>query len=122
ERASDYAAEFRPLLEDMLHSESYLELLGPTHPVPEVLLAVKLSDERAGLWVTNLSQIFSAWSGSGVTPLEDGGFKGWELKKHHAPNVFHFFRARDWVVLAWGDDAIPDQGRWLKNLKQTGRP
>jgi hypothetical protein len=122
ERASDYAAEFRPLLEDMLHSESYLELLGPTNPVPEVLLAVKLSDERAGLWDTNLSQIFSAWSGSGVTPLEDGGFKGWELKKHHAPNVFHFFRARDWVVLAWGDDAIPDQGRWLKNLKQTGRP
>ncbi len=121
-QALDEAALIRPLLEDLIPNESYVELRGPTNPVPDLLLAVHLGKERAALWQTNLSTILQNWTGITASNLEAEGYSGWELKKHHPPNVIRFIRAGDWAVFAWGQDEIPALPGWLQKIKADGRP
>jgi hypothetical protein len=120
--ASDQAALFRPLLEDLLHDEWYAELDGPTNPVPELLLAINLSDERAALWRTNLSTILAAWTKLPINEIQVEGYSGWELKKHDSPNLVRFIRAGNWVLLGWGDNTIAAAADALQRIKAKGRP
>src|SRR6185436_18593249 len=51
------AALFRSLLEDILTRESYFELRA----APEFALAIRLPEERARLWQTNLANAITNW-------------------------------------------------------------
>ncbi len=50
EITSDYAGLLRPIMDDLLRSESYWEMRGPSNAVPEVILGARLDHRRAELW------------------------------------------------------------------------
>ena len=54
------SALLRPLLDDLVQEESYLEVATRTNQSAEVVLAIKLPPARAALWQTNLPQILSS--------------------------------------------------------------
>ena len=119
---NDEAALIRPLLDDLFHAESFLELKDGTNEVPEMVFALRLDDDRARLWRTNLAAVLGSRSGLPVTAIQAEGFDGWELRKHHDPNLFRFFRAGNWVVLGWGEDTLHLQPAILQRIRQTKRP
>ncbi len=119
---NDFAPLLQPLLNDLLHSESYTEMRGPTNQVPELLLAIQLNNDRAQVWQNTLSTVLTEWTGIRVERIQGDGFTGWELKKHHDPNVIRFMRAGDWVLFGWGWDDLRLQPRFLQNIKLKHRP
>ncbi|HEX4645828.1 MAG TPA: hypothetical protein VH598_09485 [Verrucomicrobiae bacterium] len=119
---NDFSALFQPLLEDLPGAESFAELRGVAGQTPEFVLAVQLSNERAKIWKNNLSTVLTAWTGIPVTNIQVGEFKGWELKKHHPPNLFRFVQAGQWTVLALGQNELPNLAAVLDQIKKQGRP
>jgi hypothetical protein len=115
-------ALIRPLLDDLFRAESFMELMDGTNEVPEMVFALRLGEERARLWRTNLAAVLVNWCNLPVTGVKAEGFDGWELRKHHDPNVFRFFRAGDWIVLGWGEDELHLQPAVLKRIRETTRP
>jgi hypothetical protein len=115
---NSYTNLLESLLNDLLHNESYTEVRGPTNAVPELLLAVQLNNARAAAWETNLATILAAWTGISVQPIRGEGFTGWELKKHHDPNVIRYLRAGDWALFGWGWEDLRLQPRFLQLIKQ----
>lgn len=121
-QTDDCALLIRPLAEDLIASESYIEMSGPTNPAPDFMLAVRLTNERAAVWRKNLATILTTWTSLPVKEIQAEGFKGWELKKHEWPNLVRFFRAGDWVVFGWGENELPLQPGLLRRIKDKGRP
>lgn len=119
---NDYSALIRPLLEDLLHEESYAEMRGPSDAVPELMLAVHLNSNRANIWRDNLSRVISSWTGIPVKEIKGDGFTGWELKKHHDPNLIHFIRVGDWVLFGWGQNELRLEPGFLHRIKTQKRP
>ena len=119
---NDFAPLIRPLLDDLLRNESYAEMRGPTNAVPELMLAVHLGNDRAILWQSYLSTVLSSWTGIRVQPIKGDGFTGWELRKHHDPNLIRFLRVGDWVLFGWGWDELKLQPSFLQRIKNTKRP
>jgi hypothetical protein len=115
-------ALIRPLLDDLFRAESFMELMGGTNEVPEMVFALRLDEPRARLWRTNLAAVLANWCHLPVTGIKAEGFDGWELRKHHDPNVFRFFRAGEWIVLGWGEDELHLQPAVLRRIGQTARP
>ena len=78
------SAAFRPLLDDLVNSEFYLEISTPTNsqsalrnpqlninsalrtPNSALLLAVHLPADRANFWQTNLAAASAAWAAAGT--------------------------------------------------------
>src|SRR4030095_11096887 len=50
----------RPLLADLVSEESYWESSSTTNRPPEIVLAIKLPDQRANLWRTNLAVVMES--------------------------------------------------------------
>ena len=53
-------ALLRPLLDDLVQEESYLEISATTNHPAEIVLAIKLPPERAALWRSNLPIILKS--------------------------------------------------------------
>jgi hypothetical protein len=66
------AARVRPLLEDLVREEWYLEMQqAPNRPV-ELALAIRLDEQRDGLWRTNLAAALESQAGIRPTPTTNG--------------------------------------------------
>lgn len=91
----------RPLIEDLLQEECYLEIRQATNQPAETVLAVRLSEARAALWQTNLATAVESLAGRRPEPAP-GGAAGWFLTFHDrrsgATNQMLFVRARDWTL------------------------
>ena len=109
---------FRPLLDDLLAREFYLE----ARATPEFLLAVRLPEDRARLWETNLTQAAAAWKMGRTSPLSTEGFTGWAVQKTGLPGSIRFIRAGDWVVLGAGPASSAPENQMLAGIKSGGRP
>jgi len=93
------SAALRPLLDDLIASEFYLEISAPTNHQPSTInyqlsLAVRLPADRARLWQTNLAAGSAAWAAAG-TPHRiecsrsgDWTLVGVDLDKPVAKTVF----------------------------------
>ena len=66
---SDLVQLARPLLEDLLQSESSLELIDRTNLPPAWTLAIKLDSTRGALWLDNVGRIAEKRKASGRSPL-----------------------------------------------------
>ncbi len=104
-------AQLRPLLDDLLKSEWVFEMRDAPGS-PEFALAIRLDNNRAQAWNTNLAALLPAWTGLGISPDNAGG---WWLRKHEPPNLVHFARAGDWVVVDCGQDKLYLQNDILKS-------
>lgn len=69
----------RPLLDDLVQQESYLEVRQPANPPGELALAVRFDAQRTALWETNLAAVLESLTGTKPTPAE-GGAPGWQLR------------------------------------------
>jgi hypothetical protein len=116
--ASDGADQLRPLLDDLLKSEWFLEIRDTTNGVPETALAIRLDAARAKLWQENLAGVLQSW-----THLPAGKTSnGWLLKKDLPPNLIRFVHAGDWVVLSCGENELPLSEDIVRRVLAEKRP
>ena len=115
----DGAAQFRPLLDDLLSAEWFLQVRDATNGAPEYALAIRLNADRAQLWRTNLATVMQLWTGIPAAQNQSGN---WELKKHHPPNLIRFVRAGDWVVFGCGQDKLPVNDELVRRVLAEKRP
>jgi len=119
--ATDQSALLRPLLDDFLSAEAYLEVRGAAGS-SDTALAVELTDTRAQVWSNNIKKLAAAWKLGEPRDLTAEGFKGWELKRSQAPNTLQFYRAGKWVVLGLGHERLVLVPALLAEAKKAGRP
>jgi len=98
-------ALLRSLLYDLVQEESYLEVRNFTNQPGEMVFAIRLDKERAGVWQTNLAAVIESLTGSRVTPTNGG----WSLKDNGVPGLIELIRAGDWTVVG----LAPEQNRLL---------
>ena len=119
--ATDQTALLKPLIEDLITAEAFVEVRGAAGST-DTALAVFLSDDRAQLWDKSVRQLMAAWKLGAPRELTTQGFKGWEVKKSQAPDVFQFFRAGKWVVLGLGHRQLTQLPALLTEAAKSGRP
>ena len=119
--ANDQASLLKPMIEDLLTSEAFLEVRGAPGNA-DLALAVSVSDERAQLWDKNLRQLAAAWKLGVPRDLSSEGFKGWEVKKSLAPDTLQVYRAGKWTVVGLGNGRLIQLPTLLAEAKRSGRP
>lgn len=119
--AADQSALLRPLLEDLLTAEAYLEVRGAAGST-DTALAIELGEPRAQIWSNNLKQLAAAWKLGTPRDLTAEGFKGWEAKRAQAPNTLQFYRAGKWVILGLGHERLTQVPALLAETKKSSRP
>ncbi len=97
------SALLRPLLDDLVSSEFYLEVDAlPKSQLPElesqIFLAIHLPTERARLWQTNLAAALVAWTG--IQPVTKDN--GWLFPRQLAP--VEFARVGEWTLVGLGNN------------------
>ena len=122
ENTNNFAALLRPLLDDLLREESYLEIRGVTNGTPELALAIHLDAARAQVWTTNLATVLATWTDVPVKGVQVEGAGGWELKKHIPPNLIRLVHAGDWIVLGCGQERLPLNEEIARRARTQGRP
>jgi len=115
---NDGAAQLRPLLEDGLAGEWFLQIRDATNGSPESVLAIHLPADRARSWQTSLAAVLESWTG--ITAEKTA--TGWTLKKHQPPDLIRFARAGDWVVLGCGQGDLPLTGELVRRVSAGQRP
>lgn len=113
----------RPLLPDLVDEECYAEIRRAPNAASEMVLAIRLNNQRADLWETNLAGALVSLTG--IRPAMSGSLgpnARWSLKKHHAPNLIEFARAGQWVVLGAAQDRNELLDQALARIKQGQAP
>jgi hypothetical protein len=114
------SALLRPLLEDLVYSEFYLEARYPTNSALRTLhselgtpnsqlltsssqfvLAVRLPGDHARLWQTNLAAALQLLDG--LSPVTNA--TGWTLSRPAPPLRVEYCRSGDWTLVAVNLDA-----------------
>ena len=106
------AARLCPLLDDLVQAESYVEFRQPTNQPGELALAVRLSDEQASVWATNLAAALEGLGGSRAAAGPAGGY-GWAMQVTNRPanaggqaagmpRQVELTRAGDWTLVGLG--------------------
>ena len=104
----------RPLLDDLVSSESCLEIRAPANsqpsalgpqpstlnPQPSFALALRLPADRARLWQTNLAAALETLTGVRPVPASHG----WVLPQSNAVERIEFSRAGEWTLVGLGPD------------------
>jgi hypothetical protein len=114
------AALLRPLLDDLVAEESCLEVRQTTNQPGQLVLAIRLNDQRAALWQTNLARVLESLTGIRPDPAPAGRY-GWSLKKHHDPDLLELTRVDGWTVFGAAQDRNALLGDLLARLRQ-GQP
>jgi hypothetical protein len=86
-------ALLRPLLDDLVQHEVYVEATGATNQPGELVLAIRLPADRAALWETNLPQVLTALSSNPDASVPSSIF--------HLPSAdLSMSRSGDWTLLS----------------------
>jgi hypothetical protein len=97
-------ARLRPLLDDLLQEESFLEVRTPTNRPAEAAFAIRLDAARAALWESNLAAVVESVTGARPVPAKDGQ-PGWESvpgSNASAPALsWRLTRTGDWTLLGF---------------------
>jgi hypothetical protein len=121
----------RPLLDDLVQNECFLEVRQATNQLGELAFAIRLNNERAGLWETNLAAALESLTGirPAVPPAASRAGTsqrdvptGWALKKHHVPNLIQLARAGEWTVLGAAQDHNALFDEMLVRIQRDGAP
>jgi hypothetical protein len=107
---------FRPILDDALAHESFVEWRATAFA-----LAARLPAARAQAWDGNLRQVISIWRLGTPAMFNGDGVSGWELSRTGAPSV-RFARAGDWVTVIIGQSAAGIESNVLARVKGFAKP
>jgi hypothetical protein len=90
-------ALLRPLLDDVVQEESWIEIQQATNTSAELVFAIRLDDARAMVWNSNLMTVAHSFAGEAVSPAVTGS--GWMIRSQPGKGLIEFKRAGDWVVV-----------------------
>lgn len=119
--ATDQTPLLKPLLEDLLTTEAFIEARGAPGNV-DLVVAVSVADDRAQMWDRNLRQLASAWKLGTPKDVSAEGFKGWEVKKSPAPDTLQVYRAGKWTIVGLGHGRLIQLPVLLAEARKSGRP
>jgi len=74
--ANTASARLRPLLDDLVQEESYIEVRYLTNQPAELVLAIRLDEVRGGLWQTNLAAAMESLTSIRTSPGPTAGAVG----------------------------------------------
>src|SRR5262249_20129086 len=107
----------RPLLDDILVSESFFAMGGkPQNPL-SCVLAIQLDDARAKVWQDNLRNAFGSPGAS--FKAEDFSGEQWSRK---VGSSFWTMRAGNWLLVGEGADLMALRNQYLQNISQHNSP
>ena len=116
------ATLLRPLLDDLLGHESFLQARGAADRTAEWTLLVQLPADRMSLWRSNLTELTGLWKlGSADTNTLEG-YPVREVKRADAPGAIRWVEAGQWLVLGVGQNGLPAADEAVKRVKSSGRP
>ena len=100
----------RPLLNDLVDSEFYLEIYTSTNlpnsqlpsPISQFSLALRLPAARAGLWQTNFAAALQQLTGTNTVTITNANAAGWTIPPSSALPQIEFIRANDWTLIGVG--------------------
>ena len=116
------AALLRPMLDDLLRGESYLQVRGPANRTAEWTLLVQLPADRLKLWRASLTELMQLWMLGAPATNAVEGFAGWEVKRSDAPALVRCLEAGPWLVLGIGQNNLPAVAEAARRIKAGGRP
>jgi len=101
------AALLRPLLDDLVQNECYVEVRGAQPGASQLALAIRMDPARAGAWQSNLAGVFSSFSGARTVAPPGGTNAGWQIQFTSAgapptARQAQLTRAGEWTVLGVG--------------------
>jgi hypothetical protein len=107
------SSPLRPVLDDLVQAESYLEVRQTGGGPGELRLAVRLTQERAALWETNLAAAVQA--STGARPVIVPGTYGWQAELSSANSAgaggkdragfLRLSKSGDWTLLCLARDS-----------------
>ncbi len=119
------SALLRPMLEDLLCRESYLEVRQAGAPPCELALAIRLDPQRAALWQTNVSAALQALAGAHPASAQDHAI-AWQLtvtdRASRANIHLWLTRAGDWTLLGLASDQSPLLDEFAARIGREGTP
>jgi len=124
-RLTGLPALFRPLLEDLLQQEFFIEVRQVTNQPGELALAIRLDAERARFWETNLAAVLEALTGNRVA-AGPSGTNGWEIqfprRGSQVPWQIEVARAGEWTVVGLAPQTNALAAQLCSLVQQTGLP
>jgi hypothetical protein len=103
--ANPQALLLRPLLDDLVGEECYLEIQQVTNQPAELVLAVRLDDSQADLWTSNVSAVVASMTNVQSLPAPASRL-AWRLpilsptsSAPPLPSKLELARAGDWTLL-----------------------
>jgi hypothetical protein len=110
-----------PMLDDLIMEESFLEVRLLTNSSSfEACFAVHLSEQRVGIWRTNLA--VAARLVTGGNPSTDGAILGWTIQSTNNGPALRFSRAGDWILVAAGPKYNSLLREAADRISQSGAP
>ncbi|HRT07818.1 MAG TPA: hypothetical protein P5233_05465, partial [Candidatus Paceibacterota bacterium] len=109
----------RALLDDLVQQEACLEIRNATNLPGELVLAVRLADDRAALWRTNLATVLQSLTG--LEPAADTN-GGWTLRKPDTPNRLDLARAGEWTLVGLANDTNTLLPEIAARIARAGSP
>lgn len=119
--ANSPAALLRPLLDDLVQEESCLEIRKAANGTGELAIAIRLGNQRFGLWATNLAAVLKSLGAmpAGAAPTHS---TGWRLaimgSQTATTNYIELSRVGDWslIGLAQGRNSVlPDMAARIQS-------
>jgi hypothetical protein len=92
------STKLRPLLDDLVRQEWYLEIQQADKQPGELALAVRLDDQRAELWTSNLTAVLGSMTTVQSLPAP-ASCQAWRLPLASLPSRLDLARAGGWMLL-----------------------
>lgn len=103
------ASQLRPLLDDLVQNECYLEIREAQDDHAQLGLAVHLDPTRAAIWESSLGSVLEAATGARRVPAQTGGKPvGWHISAGGGAQIspllkqIELTRSGDWTILGFG--------------------
>jgi hypothetical protein len=119
-------ALLRPMLDDVVREEIYLEARCATNKQFEAALAIRLDDNRAGIWTSNLPTILQSLGASKQNLQNTGSANRWQLQltNHAAPVAINleFARKGEWTIVGFGSDQSTIVADFINRVQANRAP
>lgn len=116
--AIDNTSLLRPLLDDLINSETYIELKGPSSDFHSTL-GVQLDSTRSVLWHTNLLELLAGWKFSRPQALSPQT-AGWTARGKDI--TVQLQNEGKWLLLRWSVGKNAALRSLSSGLEKTGYP
>src|ERR1043166_1446305 len=116
--AQEASQLIRPLLDDLVASESVLEFNGAGADFDSVI-AISLNEERSRVWNTNLWQIATKWKLGSPRPLSNET-PGWEVKGRIV--TMRVLQAKEWLFVGRSRGKLKAINLLAETAAKSGRP